>query len=58
MNKNTGSKKAESVWRRHKLAFGLLGASLLLIILGLLSGEYGSVLEKAITVCLDCIGIG
>jgi len=25
---------------------------------GLLLGEYKTVLEKAITVCLDCIGIG
>jgi len=25
---------------------------------GLLLGEYRTVLEKAITVCLDCIGIG
>jgi hypothetical protein len=38
---------------------------LLLIILclaimtaGLLLGEYKTVLEKAVTVCLDCIGIG
>lgn len=58
MNKEVGSKKAKSVWRQHWLAFSLLGASLLLIILGLLSGEYWSVLEKAITICLDCIGIG
>ena len=25
---------------------------------GLAFGEYRSVLEKAVTVCLDCIGIG
>jgi hypothetical protein len=25
---------------------------------GLLLGEYKTVLEKAVTVCLDCIGIG
>jgi len=28
------------------------------MIAGLLIGEYRTVLEKAITVCLDCIGIG
>lgn len=58
MNKKFNSKEAKSAWRRHRLALSLVGASLLLMILGLLSGEYGSVLEKAITICLDCIGIG
>jgi len=28
------------------------------MIAGLLIGEYRTVLEKAVTVCLDCIGIG
>jgi len=28
------------------------------MVAGLLIGEYRTVLEKAITVCLDCIGIG
>jgi len=28
------------------------------MIAGLLLGEYRTVLEKAVTVCLDCIGIG
>lgn len=36
----------------------LLAASLILIAAGLAAGEYGSVLEKAVTVCLSCIGIG
>jgi hypothetical protein len=29
-----------------------------LMIAGLAMGEFRSVLEKAITICLDCIGIG
>ncbi|MCX7770586.1 MAG: CD1871A family CXXC motif-containing protein [Proteobacteria bacterium] len=29
-----------------------------LFILGINSGEYKSVLEKAIKICLSCIGIG
>lgn len=58
MNKKFTSRDAKSAWRRHKLGFSLLGVSLLLIILGLISGEYWSVFEKAITICLDCIGIG
>jgi len=32
--------------------------ALALIGIGLASGEYGAVLEKARTVCLECIGIG
>jgi len=32
--------------------------SLALVVVGLALGEYQSVLQKAITVCLDCIGIG
>ena len=29
-----------------------------ILVVGLLWGEYKTVLEKAVTVCLDCIGIG
>lgn len=43
---------------RRKLAFVLLAVFLLLAALGLASGEFRSVLEKARTVCLECIGIG
>jgi hypothetical protein len=42
--------------RRLPLIFFML--SILLLIAGLQMGEYKSVLEKAITVCLSCIGIG
>jgi hypothetical protein len=31
---------------------------LTIMVAGLLLGEYKTVLEKAVTVCLDCIGIG
>jgi len=43
---------------RRRLPWILLAASLALLTAGLLLGEYRTVLEKAITVCLDCIGIG
>ncbi len=36
----------------------ILLASVVMIILGLLSGEYIDVKSKAITICLECIGIG
>ncbi len=36
----------------------LLAASLGLIVLGVLLGQNGEVLQKATHVCLECIGIG
>jgi len=43
---------------KRKLPWILLAASLIVMVAGLLLGEYRTVLEKAVTVCLDCIGIG
>ncbi len=43
---------------KRRLPWVLLTLSLILMAAGLLLGEYKAVLEKAITVCLDCIGIG
>jgi hypothetical protein len=43
---------------KRKLPWALLAASLVVMTVGLLLGEYRSALEKAVTVCLDCIGIG
>ena len=43
---------------KRKLPWILLAAFLALMAAGLLMGEYRTVLEKAVTVCLDCIGIG
>jgi heme/copper-type cytochrome/quinol oxidase subunit 3 len=43
---------------KKKLPWILLTVFLGLMIVGLLLGEYRTVLEKAVTVCLDCIGIG
>ena len=43
---------------KRKLPWVLLAASLAVMTAGLLLGEYRSALEKAVTVCLDCIGIG
>jgi hypothetical protein len=43
---------------KRRLPILLLALALLLVVLGLASGEFRSVLEKAQTVCLECIGIG
>jgi hypothetical protein len=44
--------------KKRRLPWIVLGVSLAPMIVGLLMGEYRSVLEKAVIVCLDCIGIG
>ena len=43
---------------KKKWAITLFIISLILIGIGLASGEFGAVLERAKTVCLECIGIG
>lgn len=43
---------------RRKLPWILFALSVVLMVIGLKMGEYGAVLEKAVTVCLSCIGIG
>lgn len=43
---------------RRRLPFVLFIVFAALLVVGLLWGEYKTVLEKAVTVCLDCIGIG
>lgn len=43
--------------KRKKFIF-LFAFFFILMVAGLLLGEYTRVLEQAITVCLSCIGIG
>ncbi len=43
---------------KRRLPWVLLTVFLVMMVAGLLLGEYKAVLEKAVTVCLDCIGIG
>ena len=43
---------------RRKLPYLLFILFLVLIVIGIRMGEFGTTLEKAITVCLACIGIG
>lgn len=43
---------------KRRLSVILFFLSIVLIIIGIQLDEFESVLEKAITVCLSCIGIG
>ncbi len=43
---------------KRKWSLLLIFLFVALMIAGLAMGEFRSVLEKAITICLDCIGIG
>lgn len=38
--------------------YGLLGIAVVLIAVGLLKQEHLEVMQKAVKICLECIGIG
>ena len=40
------------------IRIGILVTSMLFIMAGILRNEVGTVLKKAISICLECIGIG
>ena len=44
--------------RRRIAPWIVFAVSIAAIVFGLLQGEYRAVLEKAVTVCLSCIGLG
>ena len=44
--------------RTRKLPFVLLFIFITAVVLGINFGEVGAVFEKAVTICLGCIGIG
>jgi hypothetical protein len=43
---------------RRRVPFVLLAVFLVLFVLGVTLGEPESVLEKAVAICLSCIGVG
>jgi hypothetical protein len=44
--------------KRRKLPLILFALFVVIMVVGLSLGEYGYVLEKAVSICLSCIGIG
>jgi hypothetical protein len=43
---------------KRKMPLLLFFLSVVLVLIGIKSGEFNSVLEKAVMICLSCIGIG
>lgn len=43
---------------KHLLTALVFAGAIVLIVTGILSGEVKVVLQKAISICLECIGIG
>ncbi|MGI6497504.1 MAG: CD1871A family CXXC motif-containing protein [Oscillospiraceae bacterium] len=44
--------------KRRAVRWGILAAAVLMVGFGVWSGEVRTVLEKAVNICLECIGIG
>lgn len=44
--------------KKRKLPIILFALFVVIMVVGLSLGEYAYVLEKAISICLSCIGIG
>lgn len=40
------------------LRITVIAAGVILVGIGLWQGQYGAVLQKAVRICLECIGIG
>lgn len=46
------------MWQKNKTSFLLLGLAVAMIAAGVFRGEAQTVLDKAINLCLECVGIG
>jgi len=44
--------------RSKKIWMILLPAGIILVIIGIIQGDYRDVWAKAVMICLECIGIG
>ena len=57
-NRANGANGVNWVNRVNLARWGLLAAAALLILAGLLGGQHIQVMQKAVRICLECIGIG
>lgn len=57
-NEMRRGKFMEKQQKINSVRYGLLALSIVLILIGVKSGEMYAVLQKAIRICLECIGIG
>jgi len=44
--------------KKKIVSYTFLALALLLIIAGIAQGDYQDILQRAINICLECIGIG
>ena len=47
-----------SILRKNRAAFALVTAALAFLAIGVWRGEVEVVLRKAISICMECIGLG
>ena len=50
--------KGDIMKNRKAITISLFIASIILIVAGIMRGEHLAVLNKAINICMQCIGIG
>lgn len=54
----SGMKKDKSVGKENVVRIGVLFTSIVFIAIGIMRQEHLEVLQKAVRICLECIGIG
>lgn len=55
MQESQKARNSRTLWITRGILFV---AAVVMIIVGVANGENGTVLQKAINICLECIGIG